>query len=62
METISIKCGQIEERLNTISKQIKELSDKLDIYDKEIDNRIEKAINNHIAIYHTEHHQTKGEK
>lgn len=51
-ETSSYKMGQIDQKLETISKQIENLSNKLDAYDVEIDKRIEKAIEVHIAEYH----------
>lgn len=46
------KMGQIDEKLATISKQIENLSQKLDTFDREIDLRIEKAIDVHIREYH----------
>lgn len=51
-ETSSYKMGQIDEKLSTISKQIESLSNKLDNYDIEIDNRIEKAIEIHVKEFH----------
>jgi len=46
------KMGQIDAKLETISKQIENLSDKLDTFDREIDLRIEKAIGAHEKAYH----------
>ena len=46
------KMGIIDEKLANISKQIEKLSEKLDTYDKEIDMRIEKAIDTHEKTYH----------
>ena len=46
------KMGQIDEKLATISKQIENLSNKLDTFDREIDGRIEKAIERHEKQYH----------
>lgn len=46
------KMGQIDAKLETISKQIENLSQKLDTFDREIDLRIEKAIELHIKAYH----------
>lgn len=48
----SYKMGQIDQKLESISKQIDAISSKLDKYDLEIDKRIEKAINVHVATYH----------
>lgn len=47
------KMGQIDAKLETISKQIENLSQKLDTFDREIDLRIEKAIEQHERIYHS---------
>ena len=47
------KMGQIDEKLATISKQIESLSQKLDTFDREIDLRIEKAIEQHVVAYHS---------
>lgn len=47
------KMGQIDEKLATISKQIENLSQKLDTFDREIDLRIEKAIEVHEKTYHS---------
>lgn len=52
------KWGRLEERLNNLEKQLDKVLDKLDGYDKEIDIKIEKAIEQHIAVYHNNH---KGE-
>lgn len=46
------KMGQIDEKLSTISKQIENLSNKLDNFDREVDMRIEKAIEIHEKTYH----------
>lgn len=48
----------IEYRLTKIEQNIEKILSKLDKYEKEIDERIEIAMKNHIAIYHSE----KGNK
>lgn len=48
----SHKMGVLEEKIDNLSKQVEKILIKLDSYDHEIDNRVEKAIQNHIAIYH----------
>lgn len=48
----------IEYRLTKIEQNIEKILSKLDKYEKEIDERIEIALKNHIAIYHNE----KGDK
>ena len=42
----------IEYRLEKIEKNIEKILNKLDFYDKEIEDKVNKAIENHIAIYH----------
>lgn len=42
----------IEYRLGKIEQNIEKILNKLDSYDKEIDERVEKAIKQHISIYH----------
>ena len=42
----------INYRLNELDKNVQKILDKLDNYDIEIDNRIEKAIEIHIKEYH----------
>lgn len=44
--------GLIEYRLNELDKNVQKILDKLDNYENEIDSRIEKAINQHIKLYH----------
>ena len=39
-------------RLEKIEQNIEKILKKLDFYDKEIDEKVNKAIENHIAIYH----------
>ena len=42
----------INYRLNELDKNVQKILNKLDNYENEIDTRIEKAINNHIKMYH----------
>ena len=42
----------INYRLNELDKNVQKILDKLDTYDKEVDERIEKALHEHIKIYH----------
>ena len=51
------KNNLIEYRLTKIEQNIEKILDKLDVYEKEVDDRIKIAIDNHIAIYHNK----KGE-
>lgn len=46
----------IDYRLTQVEKKLDKILDILDSYDKEIDERIEKALSHHVEIYH------KGEK
>lgn len=46
------KHNLIEYRLNNIDKQLEKILNKLDVYEKEVDDRIEKALKNHILQYH----------
>lgn len=41
-------------RLDELDKNVQKILDKLDNYDSEIDNRIEKALQIHIKMYHKE--------
>lgn len=42
----------INYRLNKLDENVQKILEKLDTYDKEVDEKIDKAIKNHIAIYH----------
>ena len=42
----------IEYRLDELSKKVDKILDKLDVQDKETDEKIEKALKQHISIYH----------
>lgn len=46
------KWGQIEEKLSNIEKALAKIENKLDVYDKEIDEKIDKKINEHVEMYH----------
>ena len=46
------KMGVIDTKLNEISKQLQALSDKLDRFDKDTEERIKQAIAQHEKIYH----------
>jgi peptidoglycan hydrolase CwlO-like protein len=48
------KWGQIEEKLSNIEKALAKIENKLDVYDKEIDERIDKKIHEHVEVYHKE--------
>lgn len=48
----SYHLGQIDTKLKNIEIMLNKIENKLDTYDSEIDDRIEKAINNHIKEYH----------
>lgn len=51
------KNNLMEYRLTKIEQNIEKILNKLDVYEKEIDDRIKVAIDNHVAIYHNK----KGE-
>ena len=51
------KNNLIEYRLTKIEQNIEKILNKLDVYEKEVDDRIKIAIDNHVAIYHNK----KGE-
>lgn len=42
----------INYRLNELDKNVQKILDKLDNYETEIDNHIEKAMKQHIELYH----------
>ena len=44
----------IDYRLTQVEKKLDKILDMLDNYDKEIDTRVEKAIAQHIKLYHKE--------
>lgn len=45
----------METKIDNLSKQVDKILDKLEDYDAEIDQKIEKAIKNHEATFH--HHK-----
>lgn len=51
-EKDSYKWGSIDEKLSNIEKTLAKIEDKLDSYDKEVDEKIEIAIEHHIKEYH----------
>ena len=50
---LSYKQGKTDQLFNDIMEKLEKIEKSLDKYDKEIDERIEKSVNNHIAIYHS---------
>ena len=42
----------INYRLNELDKNVQKILDKLDNYDTEIENRVDKAMQQHIKLYH----------
>lgn len=42
----------INYRLNELDKNVQKILDKLDNYENEIDNRIDKAMEQHLKMYH----------
>ena len=51
-EKDSYKWGSIDEKLSNIEKTLAKIEDKLDSYDKEIDDKITVAMKHHINEYH----------
>ncbi len=50
----SYKWGSIDEKLSNIEKTLAKIEDKLDSYDKEVDEKIDLAFKHHINEYHKE--------
>lgn len=48
------KWGQVEEKLSNIEKVLAKIETKLDVYDRELDERIDKKIHDHVEMYHKE--------
>ena len=42
----------LEYRLNELDKKVTQILDKLEKYDEEIENKVEKAISSHVNQYH----------
>ena len=51
-EKDSYKWGSIDEKLSNIEKTLAKIEDKLDTYDKEVDEKIDIAFKHHINEYH----------
>lgn len=51
-EKDSYKWGSIDEKLSNIEKTLTKIEDKLDSYDKEIDDKINIAMKHHVNEYH----------
>lgn len=46
------KMGVLENKIDNLSKQVEKILDKLDSYDKEINEKIDEAIRHHVAEMH----------
>lgn len=51
-EKDSYKWGSIDEKLSNIEKTLAKIEDKLDTYDKEVDEKIDIAFKHHLNEYH----------
>lgn len=51
-EETSYRQGQLDMQIKQILAKLEKIDKKLDTYDREIEERIEVALKNHIAIYH----------
>ena len=51
-EKDSYKWGSIDEKLSNIERTLAKIEDKLDTYDKEVDDKIDVAFKHHINEYH----------
>lgn len=49
----------IEYRLDKVDEKLDKISGKLDRYESETDEKIDKAIQNHIAIYHNRNRKSE---
>lgn len=52
VENESYKWGTIDQQIKQILAKLDKIDDKLDNYDREIEERIDASLKNHIAIYH----------
>lgn len=48
----SYKWGSFDTKLDNIEKTLAKIENKLDSYDKEVDNKIDNAMKHHINEYH----------
>ena len=53
-EEMSYRQGVLDQQLKNIFEKLEKIEKKLDSYDREIDDRIEKALEVHIKQYHKE--------
>ena len=53
------KWGQIEEKLSNIEKALAKIENKLDSFDKEVDEKIDKKIREHVEAYHKRGRKTE---
>lgn len=53
-EKDSYKWGAIDQKLENIEKTLSKIEDKLDSYDREVDDKISIAMKHHINEYHKE--------
>ena len=51
-EKESYRQGQLDMQIKQILAKLEKIDKKLDTYDREIEERIDVALKNHIAIYH----------
>ena len=51
----SYKWGQLDAKLSNLEKQVDKILSKLDTFEIEVDTKIQKAIEQHIEIYHKKH-------
>lgn len=52
-EKSSYNQGRLDQTLKNIMEKLDKIEQKLNLYDSEIEIRIDKALKNHIAIYHS---------
>ena len=53
VENESYKWGTIDQQIKQIIAKLDKIDDKLDNYDKEIEEKVEKAIKQHEKLYHS---------